>query len=149
MGHSLRGPHCKGNFVPSRKQVAHKLSATKGSLLGPKRVSRPLLREDHSFGNRQHQSGCLHKQGRRHEIGLTLCPSVENPDLVFQETGNSPIPTHFRLAESDNRQTIQARPDHPDRVVSPSRCLPVDMHQVAPTSDLFAMRFSIDVLCLS
>ena len=26
------------------------------------------------------------KEGRRHEIGPTVCPFVENPDLVFQET---------------------------------------------------------------
>ena len=25
VGHSLRGTHCKGNLVPSRKQVTHKL----------------------------------------------------------------------------------------------------------------------------
>ena len=30
---------------------------------------------------------------------------------------------------------MQAGPDHPKRLVSPSRGLPVDMHQVAPTSN--------------
>ena len=38
-------------------------------------------------------------------------------------------------AECGSRQAIQARPDHPNRVVSPSRGIPVDMHQVAPTSN--------------
>ena len=28
----------------------------------------------------------LHKQGRRHEVRLTLCSIMENPDLVCQET---------------------------------------------------------------
>ena len=36
VGRSLRGTYCKENLVPSRKQVAHKLSGTKGGLSGPK-----------------------------------------------------------------------------------------------------------------
>ena len=64
VGRSLRGTHCKGNLVPSRKQVTHKLSGTKGSLSGPKRVPRHLLEQHSSHSYRQHHSGCLHKQGR-------------------------------------------------------------------------------------
>ena len=33
-----------------------------------KRVPRPLLRQDSSCNNRQHDSGVIHKQGRRHEV---------------------------------------------------------------------------------
>ena len=40
-----------------------------------------------------------------------------------------------RLAECGNKQAIQAVSDHPNRVVSPSRVHPVDMHQVAPSSN--------------
>ena len=57
---------------------------------------------------------------------------MENSDLVFQETGYS---THSRPAECGSRQAIQASPDHSDRVVSPSRAFPIDMHQVEQTSD--------------
>ena len=64
-----------------------------------------------------------------------MCPSVEDPDLVFHETGYSQSRTHSRPVECSSRQAIQARPDHPARVVSPARGLPVDMQQVAPTSD--------------
>ena len=52
-----------------------------------------------------------------------MCPSVENPDLVYQETANSQSSTHPRLAECDRRQAIQARPDHPDRMVPSPRGL--------------------------
>ena len=38
------------------------------------------------------------------------------------------------LAECGRRQAIQARPDHPNRVVSPSGGLPSNMQQVAPAS---------------
>ena len=64
-----------------------------------------------------------------------MCPSVENPDLVFQETGNPQGLTHSRPAECGSRQAIQSRPYCPGRVVSPPSALSVDMHQVAPTSD--------------
>ena len=42
-----------------------------------------------SSSNRQHNSSVLHQQGRRHEVGPTVCPSMENLDLVYQETSNS------------------------------------------------------------
>ena len=59
---------------------------------------------------------------------------MENLDLVYQETSDSK-PTHSRPAERGSRQAIQARPDHPNRVVSPSRGLPLNMQQVAPAQN--------------
>ena len=44
-------------------------------------------------------------------------------------------PTHSRPAERGSGQAIQARPDHPNRVVSPSRGLPPNMQQVAPAQN--------------
>ena len=41
-------------------------------------------------------------------------------------------PTHSRPAECGSGQASQARPDHPNRVVSPSRGLPLNLQQVAP-----------------
>ena len=61
-----------------------------------------------------------------------MCPFVENPDLVYQETGNSQSLTHPRPAERDSRQTIQTRPDNSNRMVPPSRGLPSYMLPVAP-----------------
>ena len=69
MGCSLRGTHCKGNLVPLRKQVTHKLSGTKGSLSGPKRVPRPLLEPNSAYSHRKHHSGCLYKQGGGIKLG--------------------------------------------------------------------------------
>ena len=53
---------------------------------------------------------------------------------MLQETGDSQGLTHSRPAECHGRQAIQARPDHPDGVVFPSRGLQVDMHQVVSAS---------------
>ena len=96
VGRSLKQAHCKGLLVSTRKQAAHKLSGAKSSLFSSKGVPRPLHRPDSLGVNRQHHSGVLHKQGGRHEVGPTLCPIVENPDLVFQEAGDSQSPTHPR-----------------------------------------------------
>ena len=64
-----------------------------------------------------------------------LCPAVENLDLVFQEASDSQRLTHSKLAECYSRQAIQARPDHPDRMVSPSGGFPINMQHVAPSSN--------------
>ena len=55
-------------------------------------------------------------KGRRHEVGPTVCPTVDNSALVLQETVDSEALIHSRPAECGSRQTIQARPDHPNRV---------------------------------
>ena len=111
------------------------MSETESGLLGTKRVQRPLVRQNSSCSNRQHHSSVIHKQGGRHVVGLTECPSVENPDLVFQETGDSQSQTHSRLGECGCRQAIQVRPDPPNRVVCRSSGLPVHMQQVTPAPD--------------
>ena len=61
----------------------------KSSLSSSKRVSKPLLQQDSTNSYRQHNSGCLYQQKRGDEIGLSVCPTVENTVLVYQETSNS------------------------------------------------------------
>ena len=55
------------------------------------------------------------------ETGPSLCPLMENPELVYQETGDPQI--HSQPAKRDSRQAIQARTDHSNRIVPPSRGL--------------------------
>ena len=135
VGPSLRRTHCQRDLVTARKQAAYKLSGTKSSLSSFERVPRPLFRQDSSGGNRQYNCRVIHKQGRRHEVGPTVCPTVENLDLVFQETSNSQSPTYPRPTKRGSRQAIQTWSDHPNGVVSPSRGLPNIMQQVAPASN--------------
>ena len=99
------------------------------------RVSKSLYRQDSSSGDRQHHRSSLHKQGRRHEVGPPVCPSLEDLDLVFPATSDSTSPSYPRPSKCDSRQTIQAGPDHPDRVVPPSGGFSEVMQQVAPASD--------------
>ena len=61
-----------------------------------------------------------------------MCSSVENPDLVYEETGNTQSSTHPRLAECDSRQTIQTRPYHSNRMVPSPSGLPSHLFPVAP-----------------
>ena len=132
VGRSLKRTHCKRVLVTTRKQAAYKLSGVKSSLLSPKRVSRPLCPQDGTGSNRQHYSSVIHKQRGRHEVGPTLCPYMENLDLVYQSSSNSQSPTHPRRAERGSRQAITSRPDHSNRMVPPSRGFPGYMQQVAP-----------------
>ena len=135
VGRSLRRTYCHRDLVTTRKQTAYKLLGTKASLSSLKRVSRPLCRQDSTCGNRQHYSSVIYKQGRRHEVGDTLCPTVENLDLVYQTSGNSQSLTHSGPAERGSRQAIPFRSDHSNRVVPPSRGFPNYMQQVAPAPD--------------
>ena len=61
-----------------------------------------------------------------------MCPTVENPVLVYQTAGNPQGTSHPRPAEHDNRQAIQTWPDHSNRVVTSSRSVPSYMLPVAP-----------------
>ena len=67
-------------------------------------------------GHRQHNSG------RGDEVGPSVCSSVENPDLVYQETGNTQSSTHPRPAECDSRQTIKQNGPFTQRSSKP--CVP-------------------------
>ena len=135
LGHSLKRAHCQRNLVSARKQAAYKLFGTKGSLPSLERVSRPLCRQASICSYRQHYSGVIHKQGRRHEVGHSLCSSMEDLDLVYQAPCNPESPTHSGPAECGSRQAIPAGSDHSNRMVPPSRGFPSYMQQVAPASD--------------
>ena len=135
VGRSLKRGHCKRVLVGAGKQAAHKLSGTQSSVSSPQRVPRPLCRQNGSSGNRQYYSGSLHKQGRRHEVGPTVCPTVENLDLVFPATSDSKSPTHPRPFKCDSRQAIQAGSNHPNRVVPPSGSFSTNMQPMALPSN--------------
>ena len=84
---------CSANFyrcIKPRVDINH--LELKEVFLGP----RPVLEQNSFYSDIQHYRGCLHKQGRRHEVGLIVWRSVEDPDLVFQKIGYSQSPTHSR-----------------------------------------------------
>ena len=131
MGRSFKRAHCKRNLVSTGKQVAHKLSRAKSSFSSSKRVPGPLYRPNSLGGNRQHHSGVVYKQGRRHEVGPIVCPTLENADLVYWEASNPQSPTHTRPVKCNSGQAIPVRPDHSDRMVPPSGGIRGHMPQVA------------------
>ena len=135
VGRSLKRTYRKRILVTARKQTTHKLPGAKGSFSSSEGIPRPLCEQDSLGGNRQHYGGSLHKQGRRHAVGPTLCPTVENLDLVLSATSDSTGPTHPRPFEHDSRQAIQTGSDHPDRMVPPAGDFSEDMPHMAPTSD--------------
>ena len=132
VGRSLKQAHGTGKLVTSRKQTAHKLFGVKGSSSGFKRISGPLYQQHSPHSYRHHYSGCLHKQGRGNEVGPSVCPTMENSDLVYQKTGYSQSSTHPRPSEHDSRQAIQTESDHSNGMVPQSRRLPSNMPLVAP-----------------
>ena len=152
VGRSLKRAHCKRVLVGTGKQATHKLSGTKSSVPSLKRVSRSLCKQNSSGSNRQYYSSSLHKQGRRNEVGPTVCPTVENLDLVFPATSDSKSSTHPRPFKCDSRQAIQAGSDHPNRVVPPSGSFSTNMQPMAPASNRFIcheVQPQVTSVCLS
>ena len=133
VGRSLKRVYCKRILVGTGKRTAHKL--TQSGVFGPQRVPKSLCRQNSSSSNRQYYSGRLHKQRRGHEVRPSMCPTVENLDLVFPATSDTKSPTHPRPLKCDSRQAIQAGSNHPDRVVPTSRSFSSDMQPMALASD--------------
>ena len=142
VGCSFKRVHCKGVLVSAGKQAAHKLSGTKSSPLGLKRVPKSMHKQNCPSGHRQYNSSGLHKQGRGNEVGPTVCSTVENLDLVFPASSDPKSPTYPWPTKCNSRQTIQAKSDHPNRMVPPSGHFSGLVQKMAPTSDLFATRFN-------
>ena len=134
VGCSLKRAYCKRNLVPSRKQAAYK-QELKAVFLALKEFQDlcqdkiVLVATDNttvvSYINKEGgmRSGPLCALLWRI---LTWCS---------KETSNSQSPTHPRPAERGIRQAMQARPDHPDRVVSPYRGFLNNMQQLAPAKN--------------
>ena len=143
VGRSLRRAHCKGTVVLTREQVIHKPLGAESSISSSKRVSNPSLQQDSVGSYRQHNSGCLYQQRRWDEIGLSVCPTVENSVLVHQAASNPQGTSHPGrlnvIADKLSRlgQTIQTEWSlHPE--VFQAVCS--RWHQ--PQVDLFATRFN-------
>ena len=135
MGCSSWRTYCKRCLVGTRKQTPHKLSGVKGGLSSPKRVPTSLYGQDCPGGHGQYNSSRLHKQGGWHEVRPTLCPSMENLDLVYQPPDNAKSPAHPRPSKCDSRRAIQAGSDHSNRVVPPSGSVSTNMQSMAPASN--------------
>ena len=135
VGRSLKRVHCKRVLVGAGRQAAHKLPGTQSGVSGPQRVPKSLCRQNSSSGNRQYYGGRLHKQRRRHEVRPSMCPTVENLDMVLPAAGDATNATHPRPLKCNSRQTVQAGSDHPDRVVPTSRSLSSDLQPMAPASN--------------
>ena len=83
-----------------------------------------MQRPNCACGNRQHDSGFLHKQARGYEVRLSLCPPVEAPVLVPSQRNCSESKAHSRLLEGDSGQAFQAQSGDPNRVVPLSAGVP-------------------------
>ena len=135
VGRSFKRVHCKRVLVSAGKQAAHKLSGTKSSPLGLKRVPNPMHKQNCPSGHRQYYSSGLYQQGRGNEVGPAVCSTVENLDLVFPATSDPKSPTYPWPIKCDSRQAIQAKSDHPNRMVPPSGHFLGLAQKMAPASD--------------
>ena len=126
------GEHtARGTMVPSRSKLHINFLELRWSF-GPLRIPRPLVEQYCCCSYRQHSSGCLYEGRAGDDVRPSLCPSVENPDLVFQETGDS-SPTHSRrLTVIAHKLSSLTQLNRADRRVPPVRVFRNKMLLVAP-----------------
>ena len=141
MGSSLKRAYSKGSCSLPESKLHINYMEWKAVFLAL-RVFQDFCSDKIILFGRQHQSGVIHKQEgvrRSDSMGALLWGIL----IWFSSKQVTPSPTLSRPTEYGSKQTIQPRPDHPKRVVSPSRGFPISMQQVAPAlRDLFAMGFN-------
>ena len=140
VGCSLKRTHCRRHLVSPGKQVAYQLPRTQGSLSSLTRVPRPLYAQDSTCRDRQHHSGVIHKQGRRHEVGPTLCFTMENLDLVRQKSSNSKSPGWLSVFADKLSRLDQTTQTEWSLLQEVFQAICNRWHR--PQLDLFAMRFN-------
>ena len=135
VGHSLKRTHCKRGLVTTRKQTIYKLFGTKSSLSSLERV--PNLCTDKIIlvaTDNTTVVSYINKEG-----GMRSCPLCAllwriltwcTRQQVILKARH--IPGRLNVVADT---LIPTRPDHLNRVVSPSRGLPSYMQQVAPASN--------------
>ena len=133
VGRSLKRAYGKGKLVTPRKQTAHKLPRVEGSSPGIKRVPNSLYKQGSSHSYRQHYCGSLYKQGRGNEVRPSVCPTMENTDLVYQKWSNPQNSTYPRSSKCHSRQAVQTGSNHSYRMVPQSRGIQSNMQPVAQT----------------
>ena len=126
------GEHtARGTMVPSRSKLHSNFLELRWSF-GPLRIPRPLVEQYCCYSYRQHSRGCLYEGTGGDEVRPSLCPSVENPDLLFQETGDS-NPTHSRrLTVIAHKLSSLTQLNRTDRRVPLVRVFRNEMPLVAP-----------------
>ena len=137
VGRSLKLAHCMRNLVPSRNQAAYELSRTKSSFFFLALKELQDLCADRivlvATDNTTVVSYINKEGGMRSDPLCVLLWRILT--WCTRKQSDSKSLAHFRPAERGSRQAIQARPDHPNRVISPSRGLQINMQQVAPGQD--------------
>ena len=150
-GSHLREHTARGTMVPSTSKLHINYLELRWSF-GPLRIPRLLVEQYCYYIYRQHNSGCLYGgRGGGDEVRPSLCPSMENPDLVFQETGDS-SPTHSRrLNVIAHKLSSLTQLDRADRMVPPVRVFPNNILLVVPvlSGPVFATWLNNNNNCLN
>ena len=85
---------------------------------------------------RQHLSGGIHQQTGGYSIGRTLCPDVENPNMVQSEQCYTQSTTHPGITQRNSGQPLQEEPD-PEWSLSPQIFRQISRLWESPQVDLF------------
>ena len=114
---SLRSRIYRGSLVSSRKVSTHQPVRNEGSFSGPTILQKDLSKQSSPHCHRQHLSGGIHQQTGWHSISRTLCPDVENPNMVQSEQCDTQSTTHPGITQCNSVWSFQEEPDPINRMV--------------------------------
>ena len=117
LGRSLRSRLYRGSLVSSRKASTHQPIRNEGGFSGPTILQKDLSKQSSPHRLRQHLSGGTHQQTGRYSVGRTLCPDVENPNMVQSEQCDTQSTTHPGITQHNSGRPLQEEPDTTNRVV--------------------------------
>ena len=117
MGRSLRSRLYRGSLVSSRKASTHQPIRNEGGFSDPTILQKDLSKQSSPHCLRQHLSGGIHQQTGWHSIGRTLCPDVENPNMVQSEQCDTQSMTYPGITQRNSGRPLQEEPDPINRVV--------------------------------
>ena len=117
LGRSLRSRIYRGSLVSSRKASTHQRIRNEGGFSGPTILQKDLSKQLSPHCLRQHLTGSIHQERGRHSIGRTLCPDVENPNMVQSEQCDTQSTTHPGITQHNSGRPLQEELDPINRVV--------------------------------
>ena len=99
LGSILSGCQYRRAMVHTRENQSYQLSGDDGSHTSPEDVRKGQNGHIGVVEDRQHDSGCIHKQPRGNSVGTTGSPDPQSMDVVSREEHPHPCPTSPRLLE--------------------------------------------------
>ena len=127
MGCPLSTPFCQGSMGRCGVQTTHQCFGDEGSFKRPQSLQNVPSQLLCPGSHRQHDCGCIHKQGGRYQVMGSVCPHLANTDMVQNQSHCLNCETCSWLHQYTCGPTLSQGSTDPHRVVVTSASFPSDL----------------------